>query len=121
MEYHDATAQYMRRHGRGPNCSSCGKEMFPQDDHGRFTCFCNIGGGFDVVANMPIHTPRIPQVDTSGMANDEKAQVAPINRLESKPTEAEAKVFSIIARGPEAIGSPEYVAACKALEDERKE
>jgi hypothetical protein len=93
--------------------------MFPQDDHGRFTCFCNLGGGLDVVTGMQLRTPKIPQVDVSGMSDKEKAKVAPINRLESEPTSAEAKVLSILLRGPEAMDDPEYAVACKALEEER--
>jgi hypothetical protein len=93
--------------------------MFPQDDHGRFTCSCNLGGGFDVVTGTELRTPKIPQVDTKNMTDQEKAKVPPINRLGSKPTAAETKVLSMLARGPEVMDDPEYFAACKALEEER--
>lgn len=42
MGYWDKTAK-MIASGQVPNCPKCGKKMFPQDDHGRFTCFCLIG------------------------------------------------------------------------------
>ena len=55
MGYWDATDQYLSSHGGcAPTCSSCGKKMFSQDDHGRFTCFCNLDGGLDVVTGMRI-------------------------------------------------------------------
>jgi hypothetical protein len=93
--------------------------MFPRDDHGRFTCSCNLGGGLDVVTGLQLRTPKIPQVDTTGMSDEEKAKVPPINRLESEPTATESKVLSILLRGLEAMDDPEYAAACKALEEER--
>ena len=119
MGYWDATDEYLGRHGRGPTCPWCGEEMFPQDDHGRFTCFCNLGGSLNVVTGIQLRTPKIPQVDTSGISNKDKAKIAPVNRLESEPTAAEAKVLSILLRGPEAMNDPEYAAACKALDEER--
>lgn len=49
MGYWDATDLYLKRHGgEGPKCPLCGKEMFPMDDHGRFTCFCSLGKTLDV-------------------------------------------------------------------------
>lgn len=120
MGYWDATDRYLSRHGRGPNCPSCGQEMFPQDDHGRFTCFCNLSGGFDTVTNTPIYTPKIKQVDTTGMSDKEKAEIPPVNRLDSEPTEAEAELFSLLSQGPDVMDTPEYQAACEALEKERK-
>lgn len=27
--------------GKGPPCDSCGKPMYPVDDHGRFACVCD--------------------------------------------------------------------------------
>lgn len=121
MGYWDATDQYMRRHGgRGPACPSCGKEMFAQDDHGRFACFCNLGGGLDVVTGTLIRAPKIPQVDVSDMSDEKKAKIAPINRLDFEPTAVEARVLSMLLRGPEVMGDPEYVEACKALEEERR-
>ncbi|HRY82242.1 MAG TPA: hypothetical protein P5232_00840 [Candidatus Moranbacteria bacterium] len=38
--YWIATDQIKKRlGGKNPKCPTCGGEMFPQDDHGRFTCF----------------------------------------------------------------------------------
>ena len=78
MGYWDATTGYMKQHGHGPTCPSCGEEMFPQDDHGRFACFCNMRNTLDVVSGARLTTPAIPQVNTSGMSNEEKALVPPI-------------------------------------------
>jgi hypothetical protein len=86
--------------------------MFPQDDHGRFTCFCNLGGGLDVVTGMRIST-------SNDMSDEEEAKIAPINRLESKPTTTEAKVLSMLLSGPKAMDDPEYAKALKDLEEER--
>ena len=63
--------------------------------------------------------PKIPQVDVAGMPDEEKARIAPINRLESEPTAAETKVLSMLFRGPEAMDDPEFALACEALEEER--
>jgi len=120
MSYWDRTDRYMNHHGRGPTCPSCGKEMFPQDDHGRFICSCSLGRSFDVVTGEHTRSPKIPQVDVSGMSDKEKAKISPISRFNSAPTAAEAKVLSMLLRGPDVMDSPEYVKACKALEDERK-
>lgn len=46
MNYHTATDEILKRRGRhGPRCPNCGKEMFPIDDHGRFSCRCQSLGG----------------------------------------------------------------------------
>lgn len=119
MDYWTATDEYKRTHRRGPICQFCGQEMFPQDDHGRYTCLCNLGSGIDVRTGKQFHAPIIPQVDTSGMPDGEKAEIAPINRLKSEPTAAETKVLSMLLRGPEAMSDPEYDAARRALEKER--
>jgi hypothetical protein len=120
MSYWDETDQYLHRHGgRAPACPRCGKEMFPEDDHGRFKCLCNLRQSFDVVTGTTVHARRIPQVDVSGMTDEQKAQVPPVNRLHDTPTAAEAKLFSLSAKGPDSIGTPEYLAACKALKEER--
>jgi hypothetical protein len=119
MGYWDATDDYLNRHGEPPTCPTCKQKMFPQDDHGRFTCFCNIGGGLDVVTGMQIYTPKILQLDVSGMSDEEKSKISPLNRLESTPTEAEAKFLSLLLQGPEAMDSPEYIKTCQALEKER--
>jgi hypothetical protein len=40
--YWTGTEDFFERNGgKGPTCSYCGKEMFPEDDHGRFACFCD--------------------------------------------------------------------------------
>lgn len=121
MNYWTATAEYLKEHGEGPECPDCGKTMFPQDDHGRFTCFCSLGGGIDVVSGMRLHVFEIPQIDTSNMPNEQRAKIAPVNRLESEPTTAEADLISLLLIGPKAMDSPEYSAACEALRKERGE
>jgi hypothetical protein len=46
MNYWTATDEILAQHGgHGPKCPNCGQEMFPEDDHGRFTCMCQIFGG----------------------------------------------------------------------------
>jgi len=118
MSYWTATDDYVRHHGGGPPCPSCGKRMFAADDHGRFTCFCG-GGTLDVTTNTVIQPQEIPQVDTSSMTDEEKAEIPAINRLREKPTAAEAKVLSMLARGPDAMDDPEYWKACKAVDEEK--
>ena len=113
MGYWDTVDQHLNIYGYGPTCH-CGKTMFLQDDHGRFTCSCSLG-----VTGMQFGPPQIPQVDVSSMSNEQKAKVALVNRLESEPTTAEAKFFSLLRRGPDVMGTPEYIAACKALDEER--
>jgi hypothetical protein len=45
MNYWTATDQVLAKNGgKGPRCPDCGGEMFPEDDHGRFTCMCRIMG-----------------------------------------------------------------------------
>lgn len=45
MNYYTATDEILaKRGGRGPKCPDCGREMFPEDDHGRFICACQILG-----------------------------------------------------------------------------
>ncbi len=60
--------------------------MFPMDDHGTFTCFCSLGEVIDGPTGLKLSTPRIPQVDTSKMTDEEKAEIPPINRLYDTPT-----------------------------------
>ena len=46
MNYHTATDEILAKlGGHGPKCPHCGGEMSPVDDHGRFTCMCQILGG----------------------------------------------------------------------------
>ena len=70
MGYWDGTNEYLRSHGgQGPACPSCGKRMFPADDHGRFSCFCN-NGEFDAISGRQVRRlPPIPQVDASVMSD----------------------------------------------------
>lgn len=119
MGYWDATDRFLSKHGRGPKCPSCGSEMFPEDDHGRFSCICG-GGTFDVVSETIIPVLPIPQVDTAGMSDEEKAQIPCINRLNSTPTKAETNLFKISIRGPDCMDDPEYWAAVEVIEKERK-
>jgi hypothetical protein len=66
MGYWDATDQYLIRHGgRAPTCPSCGQEMIAQDDHGRFTCLCDLGGGRNIFAGTRIGQPEDPAISTS--------------------------------------------------------
>lgn len=118
MGYWDATDQYLSRHGKGLCCPTCGKTMVPMDDHGRFICGCNFGEGVDVVTGTPVHIPKLPQVDTVGMSDEEKAGIPPIHRLHSKPTAAEAKFLSMTI---DDMDTPEYREAVEALEREREE
>jgi len=119
MNYWDATYDFLRRHGGGPTCIHCGCEMFPTDDHGRFTCLCG-AGTFDVVSLGHLPPGSIPQVDANDMADEEKSKIPPIKRLYSKPTAVEAELLSMLIRGPAAMDSSEYLRARKAFERERK-
>ncbi len=110
--------------GGAPTCPHCGEKMFPQDDHGRFACFCQGIGKttVDGVSGEVLSTPRIPQVNTVGMSEEEKAQIPGINRLNDTPTAAEAEYFRIMLKGgPDAIGTPEYEAAVLEMKKERGE
>lgn len=93
MGYWDATDEYLRRHGgKGPACGYCGEAMIPEDDHGRFTCFCpGYRGGM---------RPRItiPQL-TEDLPDEIKKNIPPINRLNLPPTEEEKKVLDKIMEG----------------------
>lgn len=118
--YLGATDEYLASN-TAPKCPQCGREMAAEDDHGRFRClYCWVGR--DVVADVDMPVPdAIPQVDTSGMTNAQKAQVDPINRLHSEPTEAEKAYFAVMAKGPDAMDTQEYRDAVAALEKERGE
>ena len=120
--YWSRTDDYLDEHG-APTCPYCGKEMFAEDDHGRFACFCQGIGRttLDCTTGQVLPVSVIPQIDTAGMTDEEKAQIPGINRLDDTPTEAEAQWFQIfLSGGVDAIGTPEYEAACKAIEDEQK-
>ena len=46
MGYYDKTDNILKeKGGDGPPCPDCGKLMFAEDDHGRFTCFCRLFSG----------------------------------------------------------------------------
>jgi hypothetical protein len=125
MSYWDETDRYLSSHGgKGPPCPHCGRTMFAADDHGRFSCFC--GGRkkrgivtHDVVTNTTLPTKTIPQVNTVGMSDEEKAKIPPINRLGSTLTEAENKLFNMMV-DIDCMDKPEYWKAVKAVEEERK-
>ncbi len=120
MGYWDRTDDYLSKNGgEGPCCPKCGREMFPQDDHGRFACFCGVDS-YDVATGSALPPMEIPQVDTSGMTNAQKANIPPMHRLHQPPTEAEKEFFRLAARGPEAMNDPAYQAACEALDEERR-
>lgn len=108
MGYWDATDNYLQNHGgHGPNCPACGKEMFAEDDHGRFKCFCGME-----------KTLQIPQIGADGMTDEQKSKIPALNRLYSEPTEAEKMVLTLAIQGK--WKSPEYIEACKALDKERE-
>lgn len=93
--YWGATDEIMAE-GNTPTCPHCGEKMFPEDDHGRFTCFCR-GIGRTTVdgrngALLPSPRP-IPQVDTTSMTDEEKAKIPPVHRLHDTPTAEEAATF----------------------------
>jgi len=108
--------------GMRPICPYCHKPATPADDHGRYVCFCRGYIIIDGVTGLS-HRPRpIPQVDTTGMSDEDKAQIAPIHRLDAQPTAAEAELLRLmLTGGPDALGSDEYVAAQRALKVERGE
>jgi len=93
--------------------------MFPADDHGRFSCLCNLGSPLDTVTGRTLDSPVIPQVDTSGMSDAEKAKIDPINRMNDVPTSAEQEVLQLLAEGK--IDTPEYAAAKQRLHEERSQ
>jgi predicted RNA-binding Zn-ribbon protein involved in translation (DUF1610 family) len=119
MGYWDATDEALKKNGgHGPACPNCGKEMVPEDDHGSFRCF-SCGNGLDTIPRLHIEG-TIPQVDTTGMTDEEKALIPPVNRLNSMPTAAEQKMIQLSRLGPDAMDNPEYWKADKAVEEERR-
>lgn len=71
MGYWDETDNYLDAHGgQGPTCPTCGKTMFPADDHGRFICGCNFGRRFDVVTGTVID--RTPHTSPKTSESDEE-------------------------------------------------
>ena len=93
--YWGETDRILKEEG-APNCPRCGKKMFPQDDHGRFTCFCSFGKG----------TNKIPQVKAENLSDEEKAKIPPINRLNMTPTKAEKEAGSF---GATRFGCPRAI------------
>ncbi len=83
MSYWDRTDRIIRE-GNRPNCGHCNEPMVPEDDHGRFTCFCP---GYRRANHGRYAIPQI----TEDLPDDEKAQIPPINRLDLPPTKAEAQ------------------------------
>jgi len=118
VPYHGIT-DAMTARGYAPTCPYCGERMFPADDHGRFSCFCRGLTTVDGVTGQELRPQRIPQVDTTGMSDADKAKVPPVNRLKAPPTAAEQAFFRAMM-GP-GIDSEEYQEALKALEKERGE
>ncbi len=97
MNYWGATDEYLDEHGSGPPCPRCGQTMFPADDHGRFACMCNLGGRLDVRSGFFSEPLSIPQTDTSGMSDADKALVPPIHRLHDAPTAAEKESLNALS------------------------
>lgn len=86
LSYWDITDRYVAEHG-APICPYCGDEKFPIDDHGRFMCFCE---GY-----KSTQTTTIPQVDTSGMTDEEKSSVP----AHDTPTAAESDDLKSLTDG----------------------
>jgi len=105
----------MEAQGYAPPCPYCGEKMFPADDHGRFACFCQGLTTVDGVTGQELRPRRIPQVDTTGMTEEQKAKVPPIQRLDEPPTADEA---IILFGDPD---SPEYQAATQRIAEAKKE
>lgn len=89
MGYWDETDRIIAENGgRNPTCPNCGKEMFPQDDHGRFVCSCK--SPFDDF----LQKLSVPQVPADVILTDEqKREILPINRLHLPPTKEERDFF----------------------------
>jgi len=62
----------------------------------------------------------IPQANTDGMSDQQKAEIPLINRLNS-PTAAEAKLNAFALKGPDCMDDPAYWEAWRAVEKERGE
>lgn len=93
MSYWSRTDDYLHEHGgQAPNCPSCGRKMVVADDHGRFTCL-SCSSTFDPISESTLPPRSIPQVDTSGMTDKEKAEIPAINRLHDTPTKEEKAFF----------------------------
>jgi len=106
MSYWTATDDILRENGgHNPTCSACGQEMFPIDDHGRFSCGCPGRGLF-------ADAQPIPQVPEGVVLTDaQKAEIPPMYRLHHTPTAAEQKVLDGLLAGmrdllPKRKGSP---------------
>lgn len=120
-DYWGRTDQILRRRG-APRCPHCGKPMAPADDHGRFVCLCQGYSVVDGETGQELRPQPLPQVDTSGMTDEQKAAIPPIFRLDDTPTAAEAAFFETMLTGDiDALDSPEHQAAARALKEERGE
>lgn len=62
---------------------------------------------------------KVPQVDTTGIADTQKAGIPPINRLHGTPTEAEKKLLALMMKGPDVMDTKEYQEAVEAVKKER--
>lgn len=47
----------------GQKCPYCGSVMFPADDHGRYTCICQILGGDRFFRRRYLRPATLPQTD----------------------------------------------------------
>lgn len=97
---------------------NCQGEMVLSDDHGRYTCL-TCGFWYNAEEDVGGSIPAIPQVDTSGMSDTDKATIPPIHRLDASPTQAEATLIELMLGDPEAMDSPGYAAALAAVQQER--
>jgi len=63
--YWTATDDYLREHGgRNPSCPTCGGEMHPIDDHGRFRCFtCEGFGGQSRIRQVNQDLPPAGEIE----------------------------------------------------------
>lgn len=75
-DYWNLTDKMLENNER-PDCPYCGKPMFPEDDHGRFSCLCE---GY-----MKANRPKIPQI-TEDLPDEIKDKIPAINRLNLPPT-----------------------------------
>lgn len=113
IPYHGISSA-MEARGYAPTCPHCGEKMFPADDHGRFACFCRGLTTVDGVTGHELHPKRIPQIDTTGMPEEQKAKVPPIQRLNEQPT---ADEVVILFGDPD---SKEYQEAMRRIDESKK-
>ncbi len=75
----------MIKNGEVPNCPYCSSQMIPEDDHGRFICFCP-----DYQRTYGATIPPQVRVD---VPDSVKRKIPPINRLYLPPTKEEQALF----------------------------